>query len=138
MMEQERLQTKSLISNIINSSVDFRKSKFYSLEERLAIINLVDSSSLQNKYIISCLGTNYSTYLGWIYRYRKDGAGALRIQQSRGSQINRIPDTIRKTVIEYKKQCPYLSATHIAAIILEKHGQFIAGDSVRNILKKQR
>lgn len=130
----ERLNAKRLISDIIKSTVDFKKSKFYSVEERLSIMNLVDSSPLQNKYILSCLGINYKTYLGWVYRYRKFGEDALRIQRYRGIQITRIPDSIRKIVINYKKQCSYLSASSIAGLIFENHGQYISVDSVRNIL----
>ena len=108
----------------------------YKASEKREIIDLVERSSLPVRRSLDQLGIPKSTFYGWYERFREGGDEAL-VDGRPGSPKtwNRIPDTVRESIVELALQKPELSARELAVRYTERQGYFVSESSVYRLLK---
>ena len=108
----------------------------YTQAEKLEIIRLVEQADVSVKQVLTELGIARSTFYDWYRHYQTDGYDGLADQRSRSRQFwNRIPDIVRKQVVQIALAHPELSPRELAWHITDTEGYFISESSVYRILK---
>ena len=104
--------------------------------EKLEIIRLVERSHLSTRQTLNKLGTPKSTFYRWYELYAQGGLEALNDQSPRPSRVwNRIPQTIRESVVDLALEQTELSARELAVRFTEQENYYISEASVYRILK---
>ena len=102
----------------------------------MEIIHLVEHSDLPVKQTLEKLQVPRSTFYNWYGRYQELGPNGLRPKASRCSQFwNRIPDPVRKQIVELALEHPEESPRQIAYRFIEEKSYFVSESSVYRILK---
>ena len=105
--------------------------------EKLETIRLVEDSELSVTATVRELGIPRSTFYGWYRRYKERGAAGLLDRHSGpGFCWNRIPDAVRKQVVETALTHPEASPRELAWQITDTQDYFISESSVYRILKR--
>ena len=87
----------------------------YPASEKLEIIRLVEQSHLPVKRTLAQLGIVRTTFYRWYDLYRTDGSEVLEDRSSRPGRVwNRIPDDVRKQIIDFALDEPELSPRELA------------------------
>ena len=108
----------------------------YTPEEKMEIIHLVEHSDLPVKQTLEKLQVPRSTFYNWYGRYQELGPNGLRPKASRCSQFwNRIPDPVRKQIVELALEHPEESPRQISYRFIEEKSYFVSESSVYRILK---
>jgi len=108
----------------------------YTPEEKMEIIHLVEHSDLPVKQTLEKLQVPRSTFYDWYRRYQELGSDGLRPKASRCSQFwNRIPDPVRKQIVELALEHPEESPRQITYRFIEEKAYFVSESSVYRILK---
>jgi len=108
----------------------------YKPEEKIEIIHLVEHSELPVKQTLEKLQVPRSTFYDWYQRYQELGPDGLRTKSSRSNQFwNRIPDPVRKQIVELALEYPDESPRQIAYRFIEEKAYFVSESSVYRILK---
>ena len=82
----------------------------YPASEKAEIIQLVEQSHLPAKRTLDKLGVPRATFYRWYDRYREGGPEALADHRSRPDRVwNRIPDDVRRQIIELSTDAPRLA-----------------------------
>ena len=88
----------------------------YPASEKAEIIQLVEQSHLPAKRTLDKLGIPRATFYRWYDRYREGGPEALDDRRSRPDRVwNRIPDNVRRQIIDLALDLPELSPRDEAA-----------------------
>ena len=104
--------------------------------EKLEIIRLVERSHLSTRQTLNKLGIPKSTFYRWYELYGQGGLEALNDQSPRPSRVwNRIPQTIRESVVDLALEQTELSARELAVRFTEQENYYISEASVYRILK---
>jgi len=108
----------------------------YSQSEKMAIIRVVENSSLGVKRTLSELDINRSTFYNWYRHYREGGYDALA-SRSRGRRQfwNAIPPDVRQKVVETALEHLEKSPRQLAWYLTDTQGYYISESSVYRILK---
>ena len=102
----------------------------------MEIIHLVEHSDLPVKQTLEKLQVPRSTFYNWYGRYQELGPDGLRPKTSRCSQFwNRIPDPVRKQIVELALEYPEESPRQITYRFIEEKAYFVSESSVYRILK---
>ncbi len=108
----------------------------YQASEKREIIELVEHSSLPVRRTLDQLGIPKSTFYGWYERYREGGDDALVDARPSCDRIwNRIPDTVRASILTLALERPELSSRELAVLHTERHRYFVSESSVYRLLK---
>ena len=108
----------------------------YKPEEKMEIIHLVEHSELPIKQTLEKLQVPRSTFYDWYRRYQELGPDGLKPKSSRKDQFwNRIPDPVRKQIVELALEYPEESSRQIAYRYIEEKSYFVSESSVYRILK---
>ncbi len=108
----------------------------YPAAEKREIIDLVERSSLPVRRTLDRLGIPKSTFYGWYERYREGGDAALEDTRPRGGKAwNRLPETIRQSILTLALERPELSARELAVLFTEQQRYFVSESSVYRLLK---
>jgi transposase InsO family protein len=108
----------------------------YPASEKLEIIRLVERSHLPVRRTLGKLGIPTTTFYRWYDRYRAFGEAGLEDRTSGPGQVwNRIPDEIRRQIIELALERPELSPRELAVTFIDTHGYFVSEASVYRLLK---
>jgi transposase InsO family protein len=108
----------------------------YTPEEKMEIIHLVEHSELPVKQTLEKLQVPRSTFYDWYRRYQELGPDGLKPKSSRKDQFwNRIPDLVRKQIVELALEYPEESPRQIAYRFIEEKSYFVSESSVYRILK---
>ena len=108
----------------------------YTHAEKLAIIELVETSDQPVKRTLEELGVPRSTFYRWYERYRVAGAAGLEDQSPGPRRFwNRIPDAVREQVVDLALERPDQSPRQLAWEFTDIEGYFISETSVYRILK---
>jgi transposase len=108
----------------------------YKASEKREVIELVERSSLPVRRTLDRLGIPKSTFYGWYARYREGGDAALEdIHPSGGKAWNRLPETIRQSILSLALERPELSARELAVLYTERQRYFVSESSVYRLLK---
>ena len=108
----------------------------YKPEEKMEIIHLVEHSDLPVKQTLEKLQVPRSTFYDWYRRYQELGPDGLKPKASRNDQFwNRIPDPVRKQIVQLALERPDESPRQIAYRFIEEKSYFVSESSVYRILK---
>ena len=110
----------------------------YPAAENLEIIRLVEGSPLSVRDTLAKLGIPRATFYRWYDRHRQGGADCLADRVPRAERVwNRIPQTVRDSVIQLALDEPALSPRELAARFTDTRRYFISEASVYRLLKAQ-
>ncbi len=108
----------------------------YSASEKLEIIRTVEQSHLSARQTLEKIGIPRTTFYRWYDRYLTSGFDALEDRQPHpGKAWNRIPDGIRRQVLDMALDEPELSPRELAVKFTDSKGYFISEASVYRMLK---
>ena len=108
----------------------------YPASEKVEIIELVEQSHLPAKRTLDKLGISRATFYRWYDRYRESGPEALADHRSRPDRIwNRIPDDVRRQIINLALELPELSPPELAVRFTDEKKYFVSEASVYRLLK---
>ena len=108
----------------------------YPASEKLEIIQLVEQSHLPAKRTLDMLGIPKTTFYRWYDRYLALGAAGLEDRSPHPGRVwNRIPDEVRKRIVEFALEEPELSPRELATAFTDREKHFISEASVYRILK---
>ena len=108
----------------------------YTQAEKLEIIHLVETSDQPAKQTLAELGVPRSTFYRWYERYRAAGAEGLADQKTGPRRFwNRIPDAVRRQVVELALERPDQSPRQLAWHMTDEEDTFISETSIYRILK---
>ena len=104
--------------------------------EKAEIIQLVEQSHLPAKRTLDKLGIPRATFYRWYDRYREGGPEALDDRRSRPDRVwNRIPDNVRRQIIDLALDLPELSPRELAVRFTDERKYFVSEASVYRLLK---
>ena len=108
----------------------------YPASEKAEIIHLVEQSHLPAKRTLDKLGIPRATFYRWYDRYREGGLEALADHRSRPDRVwNRIPDDVRRQIIDLALDLPELSPRELAVRFIDEKRYFVSEASVYRLLK---
>jgi putative transposase len=108
----------------------------YPASEKAEIIELVEQSHLPAKRTLDKLGVSRSTFYRWYDRYCEGGPEALADHRSRPDRVwNRIPDDVRRQIIDLALELPELSPRELAVRFTDERKYFVSEASVYRLLK---
>ncbi len=108
----------------------------YAASEKLEIIRLVEHSHLPVKRTLEKIGVSRPTFYRWYDLYQRFGEKGLKDRRGGSSRVwNRIPDDVRKQVIELALEQPELSPRELAITFTDEQGYFVSEASVYRLLK---
>ena len=103
----------------------------YPASERAEIIRLVEQSHLPVRRTLEMLGIPRATFYRWYDLYQSGGPEALEDHPSRPSRVwNRIPEEVRRRIIELALEQPGLSPRELAVRFTDEHKSFVSEASV--------
>ena len=99
----------------------------YPASEKAEIIRLVEQSHLPAKRTLDKLGIPRATFYRWYDRYRDGGPEALADHRSRPDRVwNRIPDDVRRQIIDLALELPELSPRELAVRFTDEKKYFVS------------
>jgi len=105
-------------------------------EEKREIIHIVEHSALSVTETLKELDVPRSSFYRWYGAYLEEGEEGLIEKRPRPRQFwNRIPDTVRKQVVDLALEHPDQSSRQLAWLFTDQEGYFISESSVYRILK---
>ena len=108
----------------------------YPASEKAEIIQLVEQSHLPAKRTLDKLGIPRATFYRWYDRYCEGGDEALADHRSRPDRVwNRIPDGVRRQIIDLALEVPELSPRELAVRFTDERKYFVSEASVYRLLK---
>ena len=110
----------------------------YPASEKLDIIRTVEASHLPVKRTLAMLGIPSSTYYDWYARWVEGGLDALADRSPRPKSVwNRIPDEVRRAVVEFALEHEDLTARELAVRYTDEKRYFVSESSAYRILKAE-
>ena len=104
--------------------------------EKLAIIRLVEDSELSIRRTLQEIKVSRSSFYRWYLAYEKRVMDGLESRSRAARQHwNRIPDSVRKVIVEIALERPDLTPRELAWHITDTHDYFVSESSVYRILK---
>ena len=108
----------------------------YPASEKLEIIRLVERSHLPVRRTLDKLGIPSTTFYRWYDRYHAFGTAGLRDRNSGPGRVwNRIPDEVRRQIVDLALEYPELSPRELAVRFTDTRGYFVSEASVYRLLK---
>lgn len=108
----------------------------YRASEKLEIIRLVEQSHLPVKRTLEKLGVPRPTFYRWYGLYQRFGEARLEDRSSHPGRVwNRIPDKVRRDMLEMALARPELSPRELAVTFTDERGYFVSEASVYRLLK---
>jgi putative transposase len=108
----------------------------YPASEKLEIIRLVEQAHLPVKRTLAQLGIPRTTFYRWYDSYQTGGPEALEDRSSRPGRVwNRIPDGVRKQIIDFALDESELSPRELAVRFTDTQRYFVSESSVYRLLK---
>ncbi|WOF72439.1 IS3 family transposase [Parvibaculaceae bacterium PLY_AMNH_Bact1] len=108
----------------------------YPASEKLEIIRMVEQSHLSAKQTLDKLGIPRTTFYRWYDKYLTSGADALEDKAPKPARVwNRIPDDIRRQIVDLALEEPELSPRELAVRFIDTQRYFVSEASVYRLLK---
>ena len=108
----------------------------YPSSEKFEVIRLVEQSHLSAKQTLDRLGIPRSTFYRWYDLYLTGGVDALEDRAPMPTRVwNRIPDDIRKEIVDLALDEPELSPRELAVRFTDTKQYFVSKASVYRLLK---
>ena len=110
----------------------------YPASEKLEIIRLVEESHLSARVTLAKLGIPRTTFYRWYDRYLQRGEAGLQDQSPKPKHVwNRVPDEVKRKVVEFALQETELSPRELAVTFTDQERYFISESTVYRVLKAQ-
>ena len=108
----------------------------YPAAEKLEIIRLIERSHLPVRRTLDKLSIPATTFYRWYDRYRAFGEAGLEDRaRGPGRVWNRIPDDVRRRIVDLALDEPELSPRELAVTFTDTKGYFVSEASVYRLLK---
>ena len=108
----------------------------YAASEKLEIIRLVEGSHLSARQTLAKLGIPRTTFYRWYDRYLQRGEAGLQDQSPMPKRVwNRIPDEVRRKVVELALKETELSPRELAVTFTDTENYFVSEASTYRLLK---
>ena len=108
----------------------------YPASEKLEIIRLVERSHLPVRRTLDKLGIPSTTFYRWYERYRAFAEAGLEDRTSGPGRVwKRIPDDVRRQIVDLALDEPELSPRELAVTFTDTRGYFVSEASVYRLLK---
>jgi putative transposase len=108
----------------------------YPASEKLEIIRLVEGSHLSARLTLAKLGIPRTTFYRWYDRYLQRGEAGLQDQSPKPKHVwNRIPDEVRRRVVDLALEETELSPRELAVTFTDNESYFVSEASVYRVLK---
>ena len=108
----------------------------YHASDKTEIIRLVEQSHLPARRTLEKLGIPRSSFYRWYDRHQRGGPEALADRPSRPDRVwNRIPEAIRRQIVDLALDQPELSPREPAVRFTDKKQYFVSEASVYRLLK---
>ena len=103
----------------------------YPASDKLEIIRLGEGSHLPVKRTLDQLGVSRPTFYRWYDRYLQRGEAGLEDRKPHPGRVwNRIPDDVRKAMLEMALARPELSPRELAVTFTDTEKYFVSEASV--------
>jgi transposase InsO family protein len=110
----------------------------YPASEKLEIIRTVETSHLPVKRTLAMLGIPSSTYYDWYARWVEGGLDGLADRSPRPRSVwNRIPDVVRRDVVEFALGHEDLTTRELAVKYTDEKRYFVSESPAYRILKAE-
>jgi putative transposase len=107
----------------------------YPASEKLEIIRLVEGTHLSARLTLAKLGIPRTTFYRWYDRYLQRGEAGLQDQSPKPKHVwNRIPDEVRRRVVNLALEETELSPRELAVTFTDKESYFVSEASVYRVL----
>ena len=107
----------------------------YPASEKFEIIRLVERSHLPTKRTLAMLGIPRTTFYRWYDRYIALGEAGLEDRPSHPGRVwNRIPDQVRRQIVDLALEEPELSPRELAIRFTDTQRYFVSEASVYRLL----
>ena len=107
----------------------------YPAAEKLEIIRLVEGSHLPVRHTLRHLGIPPATFYRWYDLYQAGSLEALEDRPSRPGRVwNRIPDAVRRRILDLALAEPELSPRELAVRFTDQARYFVSEASVYRLL----
>ena len=108
----------------------------YPASEKLEIIRLVEESHLSAHMTLAKLGIPRTTFYRWYDRYLQRGEAGLEDQSPKPKHVwNRVPDDVKRKVVDFALQETDLSPRELAVTFTDQERYFISESTVHRVLK---
>ncbi|MFT6090989.1 MAG: transposase-like protein [Sulfitobacter sp.] len=108
----------------------------YAASEKLEIIRLVEESHLSARLTLAKLGIPRTTFYRWYDRYLQRGEAGLQDQSPKPKHVwNRVPDEVRRKVVDFALQETELSPRELAVTFTDQERYFVSESTVYRVLK---
>ena len=108
----------------------------YPASEKLEIIRLVEQSHLPVKRTLEMLGIPKTTFYRWYERYLMLGEAGLEDRSPHPGRVwNRIPDAVRRRIVDLALEEPELSPRELAVRFTDTQNYFVSEASVYRLLR---
>jgi len=110
----------------------------FTQQEKYEIIRLVETSEIGANRTLKEIGINKSTFYNWYNRYLEDGFDGLAPKpRTRNTYWNKIPDKVKKEVVDMALDFPEESSRNLACKMIDDKKYYISESSVYRILRKE-
>ncbi len=108
----------------------------YPASEKLEIIRLVEESHLSARLTLAKLGIPRATFYRWYDRYLQGGEAGLQDQSPKPKHVwNRVPDEVKRKVVDLALQETELSPRELAVTFTDQERYFASESKVYRTLK---
>jgi transposase InsO family protein len=108
----------------------------YPASEKLEIIRLVEESHLSARMTLAKLGIPRTTFYRWHDRYLQRGEAGLQDQSPKPKHVwNRVPDEVKRKVVDFALQETDLSPRELAVTFTDQERYFVSETTVYRVLK---
>ncbi len=108
----------------------------YPASDKLEIIRLVEESHLGVKRTLEKIGVSKSAFYRWYDLYARFGEQGLEDRRAGPGRVwNRIPDEVRRDLVEMALERPELSPRELAVTFTDERAYFVSEASVYRLLK---
>jgi len=108
----------------------------YPASEKLEIIRLVEESHLSARLTLAKLGIPRTTFYRWYDRYLQRGEAGLQDQSPKPKHVwNRVPDEVKRKVVDFALQETELSPRELAVTFTDQERYFVSESTVYRVLK---
>ena len=108
----------------------------YPASEKLEIIRLVEESHLSARLTLAKLGIPRTTFYRWYDRYLQRGEAGLQDQSPKPKHVwNRVPDEVKRKVVDFALQETELSPRELAVTFTDQEHYFVSESTVYRVLK---
>ena len=108
----------------------------YPASEKLGIIRLIEESHLSARQTLAKLGIPRTTFYRWYDRYLQRGEAGLQDQSPKPQHVwNRVPDEVKRKVVDFALQETELSPRELAVTFTNQERYFVSESSVYRVLK---